>query len=376
MDQTLFRKAQYLLHGFIREFEKEHSLPMSTPKEVTNMMILYFETAPKEPMVIDNGSGFIKAGFAKGFEYEVVEEEKNLPRVTIPSIIQQKAASSSIHPIEHGLITDWDNMTKLWHNMFEYELGVITKGASVLMTEPPLNPKASREKMTEIMFEQFEVDKFYLAITDLLALFASGRTTGMVFSSGDDVSHTMVIYEGYVLPTTVLRLDIGGRHVTQYLSKLLTEKGSTLGINNEIEIVRDIKEKLGYFAMDYDDEIRKIDTKKDYELPDGRVIKIGSERFQAPEILFKPELIGFEHDGLHKMLYSSGFKADRDIRQHIFANILVTGGNTMFDGMWDRLLKEMRGLNHMDHRRIRQYKVIVPPERKNGSWIEAVFYLE
>eukprot|EP01070_Trichotokara_eunicae_P009607 Trichotokara_eunicae@DN6129_c1_g1_i1.p1 len=127
-----------------------------------------------------------------------------------------------------------------------------------------------------MMFEQFMVPATYVQIQGVLSLYASGRTTGIVMDSGDGVSHTVPIFEGYALPHAVLKLDLAGRDLTEHLANILTERGHKFTTSAEKEIVRDIKEKLCIIALDFEEELRKAeegdDIEKTYELPDGNII--------------------------------------------------------------------------------------------------------
>mmetsp|Transcript_43642 Transcript_43642/g.78519 ORF Transcript_43642/g.78519 Transcript_43642/m.78519 type:complete len:380 (-) Transcript_43642:762-1901(-) len=334
-------------------------------------------------VVCDNGSGMVKAGFAGD----------DAPRTVFPSLVgrpktqrvmmgcaektfyigddaqARRGVLALEYPLKHGVIRNWDDMEKIWHHTFFNELRVAPEDGPVLLTEAPRNPKINREKMIQIMFESFAVPALYVSIQAVLSLYSAGRTTGIVTDVGDGVSHVVPVYEGYSLPHAIQRIDMAGRDLTTHLAKLLTQRGLNFNTGAEHEIVRDIKEKLCYLALDFDEEMSCASTssacEQDYMLPDGRIIQISSERFRCPEALFRPRDLGMEADGIDQTTFSCINRCDIDVRKELYSNIVLSGGTTMFANLPERMFKEVSNLapNTM------KIKVVAPPERKYSVWI-------
>jgi actin-related protein len=335
----------------------------------------------KPAIVCDNGSGMVKAGFSGD----------DAPRCVFPSIVgrpkneqammgsakkdryigddaQERRGILTIkYPIEHGIVTNWADMEQIWHHTFYNELRVNSEEHNVMLTEAPMNPKKNRETMTHIMFETFNVPAMYVGIQAVLSLYSSGRTTGIVLDSGDGVTHTVPIYEGYSLPHAIKRVDMAGRDLTEHMMKLLMEEGNSFVSSAEKEIVRSIKEQVCYVALDFEDAMTNYrDTMdKEFKLPDESVIKIGTAQFRCSEALFKPSHIGIEAPGFGEMTYQSIQKCDIDVRRDLFGNIVLSGGTTMFPDLDKRLEKEVANLAPSAIKP----KIVAPPERKYSVWI-------
>jgi len=295
-----------------------------------------------QPVVIDNGSGTIKAGFAG----------QDTPKCFFPSFVGRpkhaRAMAGAVegdtfigrraqelrgllrvrYPMSHGVVGDWADMERIWAHVYADELKTLSEEHPVLLTEAPLNPRAHREMAAQIFFETFNVPAMYVGVQAILSLYASGRTTGVVLDSGDGVTHAVPVYEGFALPHAVRRIDVAGRDVSDYLQMLLRRAGYYLHTSSEREIVRAIKETCCQLASDDTDAKRIVE----YTLPDGNILKLGQERFRAPEALFTPELIGAEDVGSHQVLFDAISRADMDLRRHLYNNVVLSGGTTLTRG--------------------------------------------
>ncbi|XP_056284869.1 actin, clone 302-like [Pseudoliparis swirei] len=280
-------------------------------------------------------------------------------------------------PIKNGIIRNWDEMEKIWHHTFQ-RLCVDPDDHPVLLTEAAMNPSENRQRMVEIMFECFNVPFTYVAMQAVLALYAAGRSTvfllvhlveGVVFDSGDGVSHSVPVFEGYCLPHGVQRFPLAGADVTLHLKKLLQERGVCMRTTAEMEIVREMKESCCRVAVDYEAELRRGGAscgEMHYSMPDGQVVTLGTERFRAPEILFKPELIGRDHYGMHESVFKSILGSDVDLRRCFLGNIVLSGGNTLLPGLPERLQAEIGGLVPADARA--SVRVTGPEDRDFSVW--------
>lgn len=367
----------------VSERELRYRCPSSIqgPGHRTGRMATEFDDVlTNQPVVIDNGSGNIKAGFA-GEEQpscyipSFVGRPKH-PRVMAGAIqdnlfIGRRAQEfrgllKIKYPMEHGVVMDWDDMERIWGWVYGEGLKALSEEHPVLLTEAPLNPRQNRDIAAQIFFETFNVPAFFTSVQAVLSLYSSGRTTGIVLDSGDGVTHAVPVFEGFSMPHAVRRIDLAGRDITDHLQLLLRKAGHNLHTSAEKEVVRTIKEKTCYLALNP----AKVEKDQggaweEFKLPDGKVIQLGTERFLAPEILFNPELVGQEYPGVHQVIVDSINRTDLDLRKSLFSNIVLSGGSTLCTGFGDRLLNEVKKLAVKDVK----LKIYAPPERKYSTWI-------
>nr|WAQ15581.1 Arp2 [Halisarca dujardinii] len=343
-------------------------------------------------LVCDNGTGFVKVGYA-GSNFPshifpslvgrpIIRSTQKIGNIEVKDLMVGDEASQLRHmlevnyPMENGIVRNWEDMKHVWDYTFKEKLKVDTKECKVLLTEPPMNPMKNREKMVEMMFEEYNCKGVYVAIQAVLTLYAQGLLTGVVIDSGDGVTHICPVYEGFSLPHLTRRLDIAGRDVTKYLIKLLLLRGYAFNHSADFETVRMMKEKLCYVGYDIEQEQKLANETtvlvESYSLPDGRVVKVGGERFGAPEALFQPHLVNVDGVGVAELLFSTIQAADIDTRSEFYKHIVLSGGSTMYPGLPSRLEREIKQLYlervlKGDTAKLAKFKIRIedPPRRKH-----------
>jgi len=316
----------------------------------------------KKVIVCDNGTGFVKVGHA-GANFPshifpamvgrpILRFEEKIDNVELKDIMVGDEASrlrsflDIKYPLENGKVANWEDMGHLYDYTFFEKLKINPKECKIMLTEPPGNPTSNREKMVQTMFEKYGFKGCYVAIQAVLVLYAQGLLTGVVVDSGDGVTHIVPVYEGFSLPHLTKRLEVAGRDVTKYLIKLLQARGYYFNRTADFETVRQIKEKLCYCGHDLELERRlALETTvliEPYELPDGRVIKVGPERFEAPEALFDTSRVERDQPGMSELIFQTINSADMDIRTQLYNHIVLSGGSSMYPGLPSRLEKDIK----------------------------------
>nr|QGN00922.1 Arp2D [Drosophila algonquin] len=346
-------------------------------------------------IICDTGTGSVKCGLAGS----------NLPAHIFPSIVgrpvlramntcdmaglqvedvmvgdealKMRSMLRVSHPMENGAVLNWEDMCHVWDYTFgPQKLDIEPTNSKILLAEPPMVPTRDREKIIELMFEKYGFDATYLASQAVLTLYSQGLMTGVVIDAGDGFTHICSVYEESALPHLTKRLRVSGRDITRNLIRLLMQRGYALTKSADFETVRLLKEKLCYIGYDIEQEQRLAEETtvlmESYKLPDGRIIKFGGERFEAPEAFFRPHLIGVEGPGLAEMAFNVIQAADIDIRPQLFRHIVLSGGSTMFPGFPSRLENDMKKLFlrrvlQSDSESMSKYKIRIqdPPTRKN-----------
>ncbi|XP_022353692.1 uncharacterized protein LOC111143948 [Enhydra lutris kenyoni] len=322
-------------------------VPTAGTLSVQSPLLCRHSLGPYQDMaavVIDTGTGFTKCGLAgEDHILSVVPSRVQLlqhpaqdePRYTVP---ENQEASYSV--LNRGVVSDWDALEVLWQHLFYCRLGVRPEELAVLVADSPISPRTNREKVAEILFERFHVPAMQTVHQALLALYAYGRTTGLVLGSGHGTSYVAPILTGDLAPLDTYRLDVAGADLTEYLAQLLLAGGHS---PPKVGLVNQIKESCCYVAMNMTAEVARTQTQArvDFVLPDKHVITLGSERFCCPEALFQPSLLGLNQPGLPQLALLSISRLEAKQQEELLANVVLDGGSTLINGFPERLRQEL-----------------------------------
>lgn len=351
------------------------------------------------PIILDNGTGYSKIGFAGNsdpsfvFPTAIATREQGATNTRGPAVpakpgnlaskrgiedldffIGDEAVANSktygLHyPIRHGLIDNWDHMERYWEQCIFKYLRAEPEDHYFLLTEPPLNPPENREMTAEIFFETFNIQGLYIAVQAVLALAASWTSksaqarpgertlTGTVIDSGDGVTHVIPVAEGYVIGSAIKHIPIAGRDISQFVLNLMRERGETTTIppEDQLRVAGKVKEDYSYVCQDIVKEFRKYDEEpyKYFVRYDGEhsvtkrkySVDVGYERFLAPEIFFNPEIYSSDFlTPLPEVVDGVIQQSPIDVRRGLYKNIVLSGGSTMFDHFGQRLKRDLKKL--------------------------------
>ena len=280
------------------------------------------------------------------------------------------------YPVEYGVVTNFDDVELVWRYVFDEKLRVDASVSPLLVVEGEcMNPKCNREKLTQIAFETFNVPYFYLAPSPPLILGAAGgRTTGLSVDLSE-ITRIVPVYEGYFLSHCVQKgFEVNSRLVTEHLGKLLARNnpGVSFMTRPTYFALSDVKKQLAYAALDWDQEKDTFSgsQERQYKLPGGKVITVGTERFECVEALFRPELAGVEMSGLAGHVVNTVRLCHADIRQELLSNVVLAGGGSSLPGLASRLQKEVEKelLGRRDLAAGMHVQVLAPPGGDLKAW--------
>ncbi|KAG6446952.1 actin-85C-like [Manduca sexta] len=308
-------------------------------------------------VVVDTGSSTTKAGFA-GESFPRAEFPSVVGRLRRPGLvdgfpliycgreaIEKRGLSCLKWPISAGLVQDWEELEKLWHHTFYKELHVPPEETRIMHALHPLVPGRDKERMSEILFETFAINGIYLAKSPILVLYASGRTSGLVWECGHSCSYAAPVFEGFPLKNATVCSSLTGEVLSNRFQKLLAETGYSFTTPVERDLMDQIKAEKCYIVPDYEAKISEAvsagENKTRYDLPDGQHVLLDEELYQCPELLFQPSLGGLDCPNIVDVICSSVNKCDMDYRAMFYENVVLGGGSSMFQGLSERLHAEL-----------------------------------
>lgn len=309
-----------------------------------------------------------------------------------------------VHPLVDGMIENWDAMEQIWRHALVDRLNVDPAEHPLLLSEPPFNTTSKREKMTQILFETFNVPALFVSKEPVLSCFANARSTGLVVDCGGALTVCTPVFDGYIISRGVVRSPIAGDRVTDELLRRAEAKtGKTVRPGYAVKKTVDVDGTITPVYLDFPnttesyqrwstrqiaDDLkhsvcRVYDSFFDaeananipcvpYELPDGQILDIGPERFVAADVLFNPALSSLPLPadaqlGLQQLVHNSIAQCDVESRREYYSNIIVTGGTSLLTGFTDRLTKEI--IESGPAQKIKLIATNYAAERKFSVWL-------
>lgn len=261
-------------------------------------------------------------------------------------------------------------MERIWHKVFYNELRADPSECSVILSEVTGNTRGNREKMAQIMFETFNVPTLCIGNQSYFSLCSSGRTTGINVELGEGITAAVPFSNGQKVEQSINKINICGHELYDYFNRLLTEIGFYSITSMDKLSARDMMEKLCYVALDFDKEVQKAKNTSECDIyyktyDNNKSILLNDARFCCPELLFNPSLNGFSYDSIHKLVVKSIESCPANMKKDLYANIILSGGPTMFEGFQERLEKEIKLSSPSKY----NAKVAASPERMYATWI-------
>ncbi|KAM9999302.1 hypothetical protein ACTFIZ_002846 [Dictyostelium cf. discoideum] len=378
------------------------------------------EDSPKAVFPTDIGVVYKNENETVGTgDSEMGEKDDSEPKRTYycgtNGITYRRPHMEIINPLSDGLIKNWDAMEQIWNHTFYERLHINPIEHPILLAEPTYNTRAIREKVTEIMFEKYHAPALFIAKNAVLSSFASSKASSLVLDSGGGMTSVTPVFEGFVVKNGIVKSNLAGNRLTEEYYRILSSKNITV---NPINLIKKVEIKTGEFGItpyniptltesykryvtletirDLKETSCRVSDTKDlgediniaqvpYELPDGNLLEIGSDRFQIPELLFNPTPLNEQilnnnnnangenttpvvqqpqYQGLGRMIIESLEKSDTDIRKELISNLIITGGNTLFAGFQERLVRDISEISY------NKPKIVAnQTEKKNSVWI-------
>ncbi|XP_007522758.1 actin-like protein 10 [Erinaceus europaeus] len=328
-------------------------------------------------VVVDQGSGFSKAGFAGEAQPRLVLKSSCLvpswDRPVLPGAPGCELAGgvARAHPIKHGVVVDWEALEGLWERLLVGGLRVSPEQWPVLVSDSPSAPPAGRERVAELLFEALAVPACHMASSALLALCSTGALSGLAVEAGAGVCHATPVYAGHSWHGATYRLDVAGSTLSRYLRDLLVAACPDLQLQPlPRKAVTHVKKRCCYVSLDFEGDLHNPARQHPTSvcLADGCSVCLSSERFRCPEPIFQPGLVGQAEPGLPTLAFQALQRVPSTLRRRLAGTVVLAGGSTLFPGFTERLELELEAQCRRHGYGALQPRLVAKPGRGTAVW--------